>query len=202
LTLFPAFIQATGAIIAAAVAVSLWWLKTKAERLDEDRRRYRKAEDVVRAVRADIMVELDTLRSQFEEPNATVYRKKLLSQLADKPVDKSRGSQPPANMTKKDMPQGKAAPQSFVFDIIKSDLTILPTELVELVVAYYRHDQRLGALIDAFSGGVYADIDDARQTEAVEGYFRLGQRVLDTALKAKSGCDAFLRTTPAIKPAE
>jgi hypothetical protein len=138
-----------------------------------------------------VIVELPTLKAQFEEPHASELKAKLLARLVDPPKKAAKDSQAGIE---KDMPQGKAAPQSFVFDIVREDLTLLPAEAIEPVVAYYRLDQRLGSLVDAFSAGVYAGLDDVRQREAVESYFELGYRVLTTALQARDACEDYLKS--------
>jgi hypothetical protein len=189
MTVWAALIQAFGAVAAAAVAVTLWHLKTQAERADEDRRRDSRVADIVRAVRADIAVELTALRSQFSEPSAAMLREKALQQL--------RLTAPPDNA--KDMPQASSAPPSFVFEAIKADLTILPADLIGSVVAYYRHDQRLTALAMDFSSGRYSGISDERQAEAVTGFFRIGALTLDAALQAAEACDRHLAAIPAVR---
>ncbi|MGL5116686.1 MAG: hypothetical protein ACRC7C_15310 [Beijerinckiaceae bacterium] len=193
MSIVAALVQSVGAVTTAVVAITLWRLKTNADRLDEDRRRRQKTDDIVRAVRADIAVELGTLTAQFDEPHASALKDTLLERLVDAPGVKAE------HASLKDMPQGKAAPQSFVFDIVKSDLTIMPAEVIESVVAYYRLDQRLGSLVDAFSAGVYANIADERQKEAVEGLFELGKRTLATAREAKALCDAFLASAKPVR---
>lgn len=189
MTVRAALIQAFGAVAAATVAVTLWHLKTRSERADEDRRRDARVADIVRAVKADIAVELTALRSQFSEPSAAMLREKALQTL--------RLTAPPDDS--KDMPQVSAAPPSFVFEAIKADLTILLADLIGAVVAYYRHVQRLTALAMDFSAGRYSGISDDRQAEAVTGFFRIGPLTLDAAIHASEACDRHIAGAAAIR---
>ncbi len=94
--------------------------------------------------------------------------------------------------TERDAPQGVAAEGNFVFSELKTDLDLLPEDVIDAVVRHYRFDRQLDALIHAFAAGVYENLSDVRQTEAVMAYFALGADALDAALTAKRVVNAYL----------
>jgi hypothetical protein len=136
----------------------------------------------VRGIRADLVVEIEVLDAQFSDEAAPLLRNEFIGRLRDTRESKDA----------KDMPQGWSAPTSFVFELVKADLTVLPAELIEPTVRFDRLDQRLGALIDHFASGQYEGLADSRQIEAVDAYFALGKRTRDAAISALKACDIYL----------
>jgi len=227
-TVWSAAVQALGVILAALFSIYFWRHRVTAEKkIERDwelRRRADRVSDLLVALRAEIMIEVEPLARQFDPKVYKATRDIFVSRLKDdRPTpDKKDVPQAPATAPmfvfdqlkrackatrgtfvsrpkddrpvrdKKDMPQAPAAAPMFVFDQLKPELDQLPAEVIEEVVRYYKYDQRLTGLIQAFSAGMYQDLSDERQTEAVDALMELGLKTLKAAFLARKAIEAFL----------
>jgi hypothetical protein len=189
--LLQAFIQAAGVVTAASIGLVLWRRQVLQERLKgEDRqrienqaaeaRRRERVRDMLIALRAEISVDIERLELVFGEPGWVDLRVRMLERLAETRVAKDN----------KDMPQGPSVDDHFVFEAIKSELTLLPENAIGPVVRYYRHARFLDELARAFSSGMFEGLADVRQIEAVDQYLLLGRTTLKLALDAQSTLEA------------
>lgn len=192
--ILAAVIQAFGVAAAATIGVALWWLKERSEKRAERERRDGKVDDYVRAIRADLKVDIEPLQQQFDEARRALLQEKLIRRAKEPPpvpapaVARLDGE----TANSKDMPQAPVAPRSFVFEFVKTDLAILPEPIIEPVVAYYKLDQNLTGVIEAFAKGQFEGLSDERQIEAINAYFDLGRRTLAAAEAAQAACDRYL----------
>jgi hypothetical protein len=84
------------------------------------------------------------------------------------------------------------AGESFVFEAIVRDIHILPSDVIDPVVLYYRQARILGMLVDDMRGATYAALPPARKADIYRDYVAMGAYALELADKALQALTASL----------
>ncbi|MCK5932601.1 MAG: hypothetical protein KAG89_10575 [Fulvimarina manganoxydans] len=123
-----------GPVIAALIVVAATmygWFKTRAlDREYEQRRRREKELDMVFAIHAEILAGGHTTQEQTTEAES-------------------------AYLIENGFPFGPSDRTDFVFDSLKSDLSILPQQVIHSVVRYYRKAEQSNLLVDYLQNPLY-----------------------------------------------
>jgi hypothetical protein len=163
-------LQGIAALIAAIGAIAVFFLKVMLDRQDERRRRQERVDDLVHAVKADIAVERERLSAVFSPERSIAVKTALLENIeAGRP---------------KPMPRTTTGVPSLVLDSLKREISLLPSAVIEPVIRFYRLNQGIDALDEAFASGVFDDIDPDRQRAALDSYFLSGSTALEAANQA------------------
>lgn len=156
-------VQALGTILAAAfgafIGVGTWIINARGETRREQRQietqqaaeltaLRKKSMDLVRALHAEIVAGVSFYGEQTTD-NEVAYSIDELSPFAT-PDD-----------------------TDFVFDNVQGDLTILPSQVIHAVVAYYRVQKQLNLMIADFRSEQFLAQDKAAKAKYMEGYIRI-----------------------------
>ena len=141
------------AFFAAIAGVMTWFLTTRGDVKEKERLRQERIDDIVRAVHAEIVTGIVLYQRQIDpiEVNRTI-----------------NDTSPFATPDETD----------FVFNSIKDEISILPSEVVHSVVAYYRVAQQTNLIIRDFR-----DADFKRQSLMAKQRFLSGYIALIEILK-------------------
>jgi hypothetical protein len=182
-----ALIQVPGAFAVTALGFMLWRRRLEEERqkaqalqaIEEqgaERQRQKRTCDILGALRAEVTIDIGRLALSFDDKQRDAIRQQLLAQI------KGRGDS--------QMPLIVVEDSHFVFDAIKSELTVLPPTVIGPVIAYYRFARFLTACSRSLAQ--FETLSDERQTEAVNQYFELGHETYRAAFAAQNAIDEAL----------
>jgi hypothetical protein len=154
------------AVVSAITALLVVILTNGLGRLLETRRRYDKALDYVVALHAEIAAGLQTAEQQTTEEEQDYSRRDTT-------------------------PFAIADETDFVFESIKSDLTLLPMEVIHEVVVYYKLSQRSILLTKALSSDALRKQDAAAVRKYVDGLLKLLEEQEHAALIALEALESY-----------
>ena len=146
------------ALLTAAATVLIFQRGQRADRQKQmeeaSRVRRIRQEDVLKSLKAEIEEGLEGLRSQTKED-----KRRLAVELAS------------------NTPFTVADQTNFIFDSIKSDVSVLPANVLDSVVRYYKLDERTSLLVEQMvNNPSYRKLSSERQENFVEGYLGLIER--------------------------
>lgn len=144
------------AVISSLVTVIGWWLNHRHEQHMDAARRQERIRDVQTALRAEIRSHRHRLRL-FDE--ATRFDE----------VEHGPDSQR-AEFT----PFVPREVESFVFDAIVQDIPILPTEVIDPVIVYYRQVQALAQFAEDLRGDRFMTLEWPRKAAMHADYIAMG----------------------------
>jgi hypothetical protein len=151
------------AVISAIVTAFGWYASHASARRLEAARRSERIQDVQTALRAEI-------RSQRQ-------RLRLFAEQQEKSGDAA--SEEPGFT-----PFVPREAASFVFDAIVSEIHILPTEVIDPVVYYYRQIASLALFAEDLRSDRYASLPADRKAAMAADYIRMGVFAIELADKA------------------
>ena len=155
--MYPALMGLCGVVLGVL-------LSNVAVRLLEAMRRREKIQDVSTAIRAEIRSHRQSLLA-FKEDATGEITQRILDEPGYAPFIPSEG-------------------RSFVFDAIVKELHILPTEIIDPVVYYYRQIARLGQFADDLRTDRFLQLDAARKANMYRDYVAMGEHALRLAEQA------------------
>ncbi|MPT24813.1 MAG: hypothetical protein E2577_18590 [Starkeya sp.] len=162
------------AVISSLVTIIGWWLNHRHEQNREAARRQERIRDVQTALRAEIRSHRHRLRL-FDE--ATRFDE------VEHGPDSRR-----AEFT----PFVPREVNSFVFEAIVKDIPILPTEVIDPVIVYYRQVQALAQFAEDLRGDRFATLEWSRKAAMHADYIAMGKYAGALADAAMDALDVTL----------
>lgn len=143
------------AVIAALINIVGWFVTLRNARHLERTRRREKIVDIQTALLAEIRSDYKTL-SEFDEAAILVSLK-----------ERYASSNPQFSPF---VPRDAGAP---VFESVVGDISILPTEVIDPIVVYYKQHEAIAHFAEDLRTTRFADLPSQRQLEMLEDYLQL-----------------------------
>ncbi|MGH6925665.1 MAG: hypothetical protein ACRED5_18205 [Propylenella sp.] len=160
------------AIIAAAIAglinVAGWFVTLRNARRLELERRAEKVIDTHTAILAEIRSDLTTLDKIDATAEVEATRQRLMSAPLDHPYTPF-------------VPKDSGAP---IFSAIVTDITVLPTEVIDSVVLYYKLREAIAHFAEDLRADSFSKLPPDRKLTMMEDYFRLKTHAATLARQA------------------
>jgi hypothetical protein len=162
----PAIIAA---VISAIVTAAGWYVTHRSGRqLETDRRRERIL-DVQTALRAEIRSHQHRL--------ALFATQEELDAIAERIEAANNGETPFTPFIPREV-------EAFVFDAVVGEVHILPTEVIDPVVLYYRQVKALAQFVDDLRSERFDELEASRKAEMFRDYVAMGVFALELADEA------------------
>lgn len=143
-----ALIAAVGTIAAAFVAVFTWYLGVRAERRHHDVERKRRILDIVSALHAEIVAGLRGNDAQLTKENLEHALEDL-------------------------RPFGTPDETDVIYDAaVEADISILPNEVIQPVVEYYRLAKQINLLLRDFRDPYFLEQKDDLRRKYIKGFLQ------------------------------